>query len=60
MTYNQVIAITHDKGSLIASYSGYGTTYKSYKFIQDKDTLQVAWIDFENGKVVSKAQANLH
>jgi hypothetical protein len=60
MPYKQVIAITHDKGILIASYSGYRSTYWSYEFRQDRDPLQVAWIDFENGKVVSKAQANLH
>lgn len=60
MTYNQVVAITHDKGILLSSYSGYGTTYKDYEFRQDKDEFKYAWISFENGKVTSKAQANLY
>lgn len=60
MTYKQVVAITHDKGILLSSYSGSGMSYKQYEFRQDKDEYKYAFIQFINGKVESKIMANLY
>jgi len=60
MTYKQVVAITHDKGILLSSYSGSGMSYKQYEFRQEKDEYKYAFIQFINGKVGSKIMANLY
>jgi hypothetical protein len=60
MTYNQVVAITHDKGILISSYSSSRTNYEQYEFRQDNDEYKYAFISFVNGKVKSKIEADLY
>jgi hypothetical protein len=60
MTYNQVVAITHDKGILKSSYSSSRTSSKLYEFRQDKDKYKYAYISFVNGRVKSMMEENLY
>lgn len=59
MTYKQVVDIIGQSGKLESSYSGYGVTYKSYSWEQKDVEYSWAYIDFDNNKLVSKAQYGL-
>ncbi|MET3194685.1 DUF3862 domain-containing protein [Gottfriedia sp. OAE603] len=60
MTYQQVVQIIGENGTLDASSSGYGTTIKVYSWSQKNSTYGgSASILFENNKVQSKSQAGL-
>lgn len=58
MTYQQVVDIVGEKGTLDSSTTGYGITIKIYSWNQ-KSTYGVASVLFENNKLESKSQAGL-
>lgn len=59
MIYKQVVDIIGESGKMESSASGYGFTYKSYSWEQKDVEYSWAYIDFENNKLISKAQYGL-